>query len=601
MSTSTFLPVKVGARRYIVDLKGLVSRPLASQRQMQDFSREPTDATLDNQGLWKRGQDDWILGAGQQYMDHLEESDRRRFRYSKGIDVWDRRQLTLLNDTTDAVSTSSSDGFMLNTGTYLYIGMGSAVWRHDGSSWTGCTGLSGTIQGIEHVGTSVFVCTSAGIYKSASLGTAFSSFGSETPDIIGTGGGRLVAGEGAEIYELDNTGTKTAIYTHFDTGFQWRRIIVAPNGIYCFGDDAGKTVGYLLTVVDATGELAPPYPVLTMPNSEYVRDVLFYGGVLVLATSLGVRLANINGSGFLVVGPLIEIGDVECLSTDGRDIWFGWSDYDGATDAGLGRIRPERFTDTFVPAYASDLMVGLAGRVMACANFKGKTYMCHRTGAGLGEVYWEDTANKVASGTFYSGSIVFGTPERKSFQSLEGSWDALPAGATVKIELLDGIGGTPQAGNVTNSTTSSTTEKAELTTALEGEEAEVKVTLSRATDTSVAPVLRRYTLRAMVSPYRSREVILPLIITEQAKHSFDGQEVIEDYDVMDEYEYLLGLMDARSLIDVTIGDRTERMMVDSIGIGPDVQEVGAIGWTKDQDWMNGTWALRLITVEPATA
>ena len=593
MSTSTFLPIKIGDRRYVADLKGYVDRPLTSQRQMQDFSREPSDASLEAQGVWKRTQDDFIHGSGQRYYDHLEESDRRRFRWSRGIDVWDRRQLTLLNDTELIYSDMATSAIARAIGDYMYIGTDDALTRSDGSSQSTCTGTSGNITGIENIGTTVFVSTASGLYTATAGGTSFSTLGALTPDILGSGGGRLVGADGALLYEVLNDGSKTDIYTHFDTGFAWKKIIAAPNGIYCFGDNSQKSTGWLLTVVDATGELAAPYPVLDMPPGEFIRDVLFFGGVIVLATSKGFRLSTISGSGFLTAGPLVEIADIKCLSTDGRDIWFGWTAFD--TQSGLGRMRPERFTDTLVPAYASDLMSAYTGTVHSCCNYNGKTYMAVQDGANVRFV-GEDTV-KEASGTFFSGGIAYGTPEQKAFTSVEGFWDALPAGAQVDIQVLDGVDGSAQAGSVSNSTTDSTNERADLTNAYEGEEAEVKITLARATDTSVAPVVRRWTTRAMVLPYRSREIILPVIIHSNVMHQREGQRLEEQFDPLDEYEYLLGLVDGRSLVDVTIGSRTETCYVDAIGIGPDVETVGLENWTRAQDWFEGTWAVRLITVE----
>lgn len=599
MSTNTNLPVQIGTHRYAADLQGFGWGPTESLRQQQDQSREPDDGSFSSMGLWKRGQSDFILGSGQQYLDQEDEADRRRFRKSLGIDVWDRRQLTLLPDVSQVDTCGDgSSGASCVTGTSLYFGSGSSAVRFNGSTWANCTGVSGTVKDIVAVGGYVYIATGGTLERVTDGGTGFSTFGSATPDVIGTGGGRLVGGDGAELFEVDNAGAKTDIYTHFDsTGFEWKKIIGAPNGIYCIGDDSARSVAYLLTVVDATGELAPPYPVLQMPDGEFIRDALFFGGVLVLATNLGTRLATINGSGFLTAGPLTEIGDVECLATDGRDIWFGWTDYDGS-NTGLGRMRPERFTDTLVPAYATDLMASDQGEVRAVASFDGKRYFLFNN-SGTGSVQGESN-NKVSSGTLYTGIITYGSPEDMGHHSIEGAWDALPAGARVQMQLASDIDVTPVAGGVDNTTTDSTDERGSLTDVLVGGQAEVVITLTRATDTTAAPVVRRWTLRAIPMPYRTLSITLAIMLQSQVQHIVGNQAVTHDFDPYDEFTYLNGLMEDRTLVDVTIGDETRKMLVDYFGMGPDVQGVGARGWTTEQDWIEGTWTVRLLTVEPTT-
>lgn len=600
MATTDNLPVEIGTHRYVVDLKGLQYRPLNSIRQMQDLSREPSDATFDNQGVWKRTQSDFILGAGQNYLDQEDEADRRRFRKSFGIDVWDRRQLTLLPDVASSSSfTNTAISRSVVTANGLYMSGWDVVKYWNGSTWTTCTGIADVIYGLVVIGGYVYAATQNNVHRATVGATAFSVFSTENASAIGTGGGRLVIGVGNSLIELDNAGASVPIYSHFDTGFTWKKIMAAPNGIYCFGQDSSRSIGFLLTVADATGALTPPYPVLQLPDGEFVRDALFFGGVIVFATNLGVRLATINGSGFLTAGPLIETGDCKCLTTDGYDIWFGWS-VDASSHTGLGRMRPSRFTDTLVPAYATDLMSAVTGQatVESVASFQGKRFFAVNAGSGQSGVYTE-TTNKVASGQLWTGAVTYGTPERKAVHSIEGFWDALPAGASVTMEVLAGLGGTAQAGGVSNSTTSSTTERGPLDATYEGEEAEILITLTRATDTTLAPIVRRWTLRAMPMAYRTFEIILPIKLQAVTRHQAGNHDQTIHFDPLTEFEYLLGLVQNRAAVTLTIGDRSETVVVDAISIGPDVESVGAVDWTKDQGWIEGTWALRLLTMEPS--
>lgn len=597
--SDTLFPVSIGARRYITSLRGFYRRPLTSTRQLQDSSREPSDATFDVQGVWKRTAWDFQRGAGQEWLDLEEDSHRARFRTSKGIDPWTRRSLSLLPDTASATTVGDgTTGCALVAGDYLYVGSGSGVTMFNGSTWTACTGLAGTaIKAMAVVGGYIYVAGGSTLKRVAVGSTAFASFGALTPDVIGTGGGRLVGADGAELYEIDSAGAKVAVYTHFDSGFVWRKIIAAPNGIYCFGDDANGSQAWLLTVADATGELAPPYPAGPyLGTGEFIRDVTFYGGVLVLATSKGVHLCTINGNGFLTAAKLIEIGDVECLTVDGDFVWFGWTNFDGSS-TGLGRLFPSKFTDTMVPAYASDLMATDQGEVRAVASFEGKRYFLVND-SGTGRVYAQ-SASKVASGSLWSGGIFYGTPESKVAHSVEGYWATLPAGASVTISALDGIGGSALSGGLSASTATN-----EARAAITGdglEEFEVKITLNRATDTTTGPELHRWTLRASLVPFRSEEIILPIYLADGVAHNTGG-EVTEllGLDPHEQWDYLHDLMISQEIVTTTFGKQSEQVKVDAIGVSPDVQDVALWGWTPDEQWVNGVWAVRLQTVEPTT-
>lgn len=595
------LPVKIGERSYPVDLSGFLRRPLASIRQMQDIGREPSDASFDNQGIWKRTQSDFILGMGQIALDQEDEADRRRFRTSYGIDSWTRGQLSCLPSIASvgiAYGSGSELGDMVVAGDYLWVASGEEVFTWDGTTIAG-RGASGAVQ-LAVVGGYVYATNRAGtnIFRSPVDTPGFIAWTSPFyADVIGTKGGRLVAGAGASLYEMSKTAQATLIYTHFDsTNFKWQKIVGAPNGIYCFGDDASHSSAWMLTVVDATGSLAPPYPVLELPDGEFIQDVLFFGGVLVFATNLGVRLATIGGSGFLTAGPLIATGNCRCLTTDGSDVWFGYQDE--RERCGLGRLRPSRFTDTLVPAYNTDIALGVNSNyeTIACGIFQGKPAFLavnHIISAKLFVV--PNSSGNLAEGQLWSGRITYGTPELKGVHSIEATWEPLPAGCRVRLDVLDAEGNV-LTGGIDDSTTGSTGMRAALNSTYSGESVEVRITLTP--NGADSPVLLRWTLRAIPLPYRTEEVILPLMLGRSTSQEYYAQQVIVEQDPVEEFNYLHGLMQSRAIVDVTIGDRTEKMMVDSFGVSPDVQSVGVSSWTPQSDWLEGVWAVRLLTVEP---
>ena len=89
------LPVELNGISYLVNAGMYRRTTVPVSRQQRDNSKEPGENTLDTTGAWVRSQTDWLYGAGQPYLDN-EDSDRRRFDSSSGIDVWTRGQITLL-------------------------------------------------------------------------------------------------------------------------------------------------------------------------------------------------------------------------------------------------------------------------------------------------------------------------------------------------------------------------------------------------------------------------------------------------------------------------------------------------------------------------
>jgi len=90
-------------------------------RQQADTSTEAGEQTLNPQGLWRRSQESWHHGAGQDFLDGRqgdEATDPHRFRSSKGIDPWTKGQISLLHPTLKTWST---------TGTNLYLAVASAT------------------------------------------------------------------------------------------------------------------------------------------------------------------------------------------------------------------------------------------------------------------------------------------------------------------------------------------------------------------------------------------------------------------------------------------------------------------------------------------
>jgi hypothetical protein len=126
-------PVALNGRPYLLDLRSNRFSHQFEQRvrDQSDISTAPGEASINPQGLWRRGSKSWHLGAGQLYADDADAQDYR-FSKSKGVDVWTKGQLSLLNDTklsfpTDATNLMTCTVISSGGTEYFYVADGKFV------------------------------------------------------------------------------------------------------------------------------------------------------------------------------------------------------------------------------------------------------------------------------------------------------------------------------------------------------------------------------------------------------------------------------------------------------------------------------------------
>ena len=104
----------------ISDQRPYVRQTAPFRKQQFDNQAEPGEQSLT--GWWLRSQSSFHYGAGIKfYGPAQDESLRFQFNKSKGVDIWEKGQVTLLNDTTQvstsSVSTSVAKVITANDGT----------------------------------------------------------------------------------------------------------------------------------------------------------------------------------------------------------------------------------------------------------------------------------------------------------------------------------------------------------------------------------------------------------------------------------------------------------------------------------------------------
>lgn len=680
MSRDRF-PVSINGRRFAIDLTGYRRVSIDPQRAMVDQSGDVGEQTLMQPGQWKRTGYDWSHGAGQQLFDVDDETDRRRFRESLGVDVWDRRYLTLLPATTEAQDEASiPTGYINNYAPdkllryrgYLYAfcnhtrsnaGTSSIGWRcyfvaHiDGLSsdpyaldlpWgfdttdSFANDTNNYITDALEVLDEGIVCAAGDLYhlfgtnllsgdRSSHSLTKFT-----TDDDTGTPnnhwwaadvGGRVLTAGPDKIQEVSwashtSTALSVTVVDSWDTLTQQATCIEgAPMGAFVgmrngiddqylnenFGEPTGNRIGHIAIDPDSTAFIAPR-TVAELPDGERVNTLLYYRGFLVIGTSKGVRIATVESSGDLAMGPLIRVAGIVsdwehltgvlALYADEDYVYFSWANPDG-NRTGIGRLDPSEFTETLVPAYATDLMTPASdakqGVVTSIASAAGRLWFAVNnldedqiiTGSNVSSIYVE-TLDKVPSGTLSTGRISFGTAETKRYTGLELAADPLPAGATIVGDLVEPDGTTTEI--VSMSTTDDTFERGAVDD-VGAEWTEVQLELTRATDTTVSPKLDRWTLRAVPVPDRIEEIWLPVMLSSVVRHE-SGPDV--PLDTWTEFAWLKALLESRAVVPFVMGSEELSVYVDGIYTGEQAARIA--DWVNDETWVQGTWLVKLTTV-----
>jgi hypothetical protein len=585
--TPYYLPVSIGARSYLLDLKKYQRRVIPPIRPPQDSSGEPGEQSLNQEGLWRRSQQSFHLGAGQEYFDDADsQNPRTRFWSSKGLNPWVIKHLSLLNDTQQKRVSSNTNLKVLLVGTRLYIVDGTALLftadpTPGSPTFTDSTAGGTAIASVTTDGAKVWAAVgTTGIRETVAGSTSATTLVAGTFTLVGYVNGRLLAANGNVLYEVARAGTLTTIWTHPNPNFVWTVIAAAPNAAYIAGVSADRTDIYSVTSLDATGVLAPPVLAASLPDGETLNSIEYYSTVLLLATSRGIRLATIGSNNVIQHGPVIQIPNgINATEGQGEFVWFSWSNYD-LVSTGLGRADLSHFTSDMVPAYASDLMAAAQGTVQSIASFGGRRYF---TVSGVG--FYGETATLVASGTINTGKIRYGTTEKKAATSLDLRHDPMPSGASIQAAIVVEDGTSNAVGQSDIAGSLSPTSPLSMTLS-RSESLQVVLTFSRAS--VLGPSLNRWTLYSRVTPVLNEEIIAPLIIKDYVCSEVGEGEGIP-FDTNDHFLFLLSLANTKNLQVYQEGSNAWNVYVSEIEVQPD-------DWNASKTFFNGTILVRMITV-----
>ena len=144
--------IAIAGRQYVIDTSfdayrhgAFKHKTIPAQRQSVNLTNVSGQGTINTEGLWRREQTDWSMGAGQKYLDRNQQSSENRFYQSKGIDAFATpNQLTLQRETAQFRTSSDTTLGMARCGAYLYVMDGNSVyestnWASGAATWTTMT------------------------------------------------------------------------------------------------------------------------------------------------------------------------------------------------------------------------------------------------------------------------------------------------------------------------------------------------------------------------------------------------------------------------------------------------------------------------------
>lgn len=540
-------------------------------KQQADTSSEPSEASLNPQDLWRRGADDWRHGEGQEFYDG-SESSRMRYDLSVGVDPWTEHELTLLKDVSSLGAPSGTKGQAVLCGDQVFVVNGNRVDHWNGSTWGSSNTTPQPIVDIATDGTTVYLAvrdsgkTTGGIYV---VNTATDSptytpvlLNSVIPDRVAYVSGRLMVAAGYSLYNITDVGSTSPpeafTAAAINSQWEWNCFASGPGFIYVAGNANDTSMIYRVTIREDGTALTPPVVASILPDGEIVHAMTYYLGTLVLATSKGLRLSMVQGGG-LPYGALVDIGETVSLEAQDKFVWAGM------TDGTLTRLDLSRFVPNFdlLPARAADLDAPASGNVTSVLTWNDRRLFVVGS-----QVYLEDAATWLTSGTHRSGRITYGLIDPKQFIFLDVRAE-LTGSQQVEVELAIDGGGDVALGTLTAADPEQTFTITDTVADPQGEYAEVVLTLVG--DGLSSPKVTRWVLRANPVVARTEQVRL-IVELYEAVLAYSDQE--HHQDVWARFEALQALARSGEVVDYQEFGRTYKASVDNVQWGPELKVAG---------------------------
>jgi hypothetical protein len=510
-------PVAINGRPYLIDMKSgrYVRSHEQRVRDSQDNSTAPGEAAINPGGLWRRGQDSWHLGAGQQYADTAEAKDYMFYK-SKGINPWVKGQISLHRATKLLLASAATTNHMVVQNNSVYLATDGSIRFSTNPfatspTWTDCTGEpASSVQAMATDGTNIyvaFVSDGVRVIKTATAPSVVDAtrFVTGTDDyyMLGFAKNYMFGSHDNDLHTISATGSKSLVIEPADTAFRFVGVATGQNAVYAAGYAGKKSLIYKITI-KADGTLDKGVVALELPTGELVTAISGYLGSIILGTNKGVRYCTTDANSNLIAGPIIPTsGSVQKITSEGKYSWFTWSNYDGVS-TGLGRLDLSTLTGVNTPAFATDLMYTSTANASNVVTYDDKR-MFFVQGVG---VVGEDETTVVPSGEIEFGTYRWGIPDRKFVAKFDVRTEPL-LGSVAAFISNDNSSYTQLGTFSTQSGIEYTYQGTDTKTI----EADFKLVLTRGTvDTDDSPIVTRWMARAYAAPFRSEVFSIPVLL-----------------------------------------------------------------------------------------
>ena len=462
----------------ISDARPYIRQTAPFRKEQFDNQTEPGEQSLT--GWWIRSQQSFHGGDGITFYDPAQTNPNSpgHFRYadSKGVNVWEQGQVTLLNNVDAGHNTTGQIKSNLRVDQHIR----SIKWNNtsgvllqdeydvDKIASDGTvthfvdynSGADSPVYAICDDGTYAYWITNTAtkktVYKKPLTGTSASTADVTLMfDEIGTIANatmeyvkeRIVLCADNKVYEFAPSASAmpTAVYTHPSSTHVYTSVAASGPAIYVSGYN-----GIQSTIIKFTLSTAGVMPTLTsaitaaeFPVGEIVHKIHYYLGYMIIGTNKGIRVATVSDQdGSLSYGPLIVETTQPCYDFSSRDhyVWCA-TGVDG--EPGVIRIDLSLEIEPLRFAYANDLYFsGVTGhQTTGCAFADGTDQLMFCTTATtseVGYVYYEDETELMPSGYLTTGYIRYNTLEPKNFKRLVARGDFEYGSMTLETVTADG-------------------------------------------------------------------------------------------------------------------------------------------------------------------
>ena len=565
-NTDIAYDVAIGGMPFIYaisDQNPYIRQTAPFRKDQFDNQTEPGEQSLT--GWWLRSQSSFHEGTGITFYDPalLPGDSTYRFADSKGVNVWEIGQATLLRSSTQghnitgpieangrafqqlrSIQWSGTNGVLLHdeydvdkidtAGTVTHFidynsGTDDRVYAicDDGTTafWvTNDTGPSGKLEVNKKALTGTSSTTATVMFTAVGI-----TVENATMEYVKE---RIIMCANNSVYEFSSNASSlpTAVYTHGDADHIFTSITASGAAIYVAGYSGVQSNIYKFTL-NTNGTMPTLNQAVTaaeMPAGEVVHKIYYYLGKMAIGTSKGIRIATVDADGSLTYGPLVVETSQPCYDFAARDryIWCA-TGVDGAP--GVIRMDLSNEISTLVFPYANDVYYpGVSGFKTTSCAFLGETdrlaYCTADNGSADGYLYSESASTLMTTGYLTTGYIRYNTLEPKNFKRLLARGEYTYGSMTLETVDADGT-------EYDVISYDATVPPVEVTTSQPTGSQEYlayKFILYRdGTDTTKGPTFKGYQAKATIATPRQRVIRFPV-------YCFDVET--DKYNVMVGYE-----------------------------------------------------------------